>query len=271
MDNRAIGVFDSGLGGLTAVRELRRLLPNENIVYFGDTGRVPYGSRGKEVIARYAHQDIRFLQSHNVKMIVCACGTVSSVLGGELDEKSELPSTGVLLPAARAACAASVGGRIGIIGTAATIRSGALEQAIRSIRPDAHIVGNACPLLVPIAEAGLAHPESVIAREAVAMYLAPLKAEGIDTLVLGCTHFPLFSQLISEYFDHKVTLIDSGQEVARFVQGFMAGHGMLCDPAQQGSCAFYVSDDVEGFIPTAELFLGDSIAQQVSRVSVDTL
>ncbi|MBP0963418.1 MAG: glutamate racemase [Oscillospiraceae bacterium] len=271
MDNRAIGVFDSGLGGLTAVRELRRLLPNENIVYFGDTGRVPYGSRGKEVIARYAHQDIRFLQSHDVKMIVCACGTVSSVLGKELNEDADQPSTGVLLPAAQAACARSTNGRIGIIGTAATIRSGALEQAIRDIRPDAHIVGNACPLLVPIAEAGLAGTDNPIAREAVAMYLAPLKAEGIDTLVLGCTHFPLFSQLISEYFDHKVTLIDSGQEVARFVQGFMAGHGMLCDPTQQGSCAFYVSDDVEGFIPTAELFLGDSIAQQVSRVSVDTL
>ena len=146
MDNRAIGVFDSGLGGLTAVRELRRLLPNENIVYFGDTGRVPYGSRGKEVIARYAHQDIRFLQSHDVKMIVCACGTVSSVLGKELNEEAELPSTGVLLPAAQAACKRSTSGRIGIIGTSATIRSGALAGAIQAIRPDARIFGNACPL-----------------------------------------------------------------------------------------------------------------------------
>lgn len=271
MDNRAIGVFDSGLGGLTAVRELRRLLPHENIVYFGDTGRVPYGSRGKEVIARYAHQDIRFLQSHDVKMIVCACGTVSSVLGKELNEDADQPSTGVLLPAAQAACARSTNGRIGIIGTAATIRSGALAKAIRTIRPEARIFGNACPLLVPIAEAGLARPDNVIAREAVAMYLAPLKAEGIDTLVLGCTHFPLFSQLISEYFDHQVELVDSGQEVARFVQNFLTGRNLLCDPAQQGKCDFYVSDDVEGFIPTAELFLGDSIAQQVRRVEVDTL
>lgn len=271
MDNRAIGVFDSGLGGLTAVRELRRLLPNENIIYFGDTGRVPYGSRGKEVIARYAHQDIRFLQSHDVKMIVCACGTVSSVLGKELNEEADLPSTGVLLPAAQAACARSTSGRIGIIGTAATIRSGALARAIRTIRPDARIFGNACPLLVPIAEAGLAGTDSPIAREAVAMYLAPLKAENIDTLVLGCTHFPLFSRLISEYFDHQVELVDSGQEVARFVQNFLTSRNLLCDPGRQGSCQFYVSDDVEGFIPTAELFLGDSIAQQVSRVSVDTL
>jgi len=271
MDNRAIGVFDSGLGGLTAVRELRRLLPNENIVYFGDTGRVPYGSRGKEVIARYAHQDIRFLQSHDVKMIVCACGTVSSVLGKELDEEAALPSTGVLLPAAQAACARSLSGRIGIIGTAATIRSGALARAIRSIRPDARIFGNACPLLVPIAEAGLAKPDNVIAREAVAMYLAPLKKEGIDTLVLGCTHFPLFYDLINEYFDYQVELVDSGREVARHVQAFLTSHDMLCDPAQRSKCDFYVSDDVDGFVPTAELFLGDTIGHRVSRVEVDTL
>ncbi len=271
MDNRPIGVFDSGLGGLTTVRELRRLLPNESIVYFGDTGRVPYGTRGRDTIARYAHQDIRFLQSHNVKMIVCACGTVSSVLGEELNENAPLPSTGVLLPAAQAACRHSASGRIGIIGTAATIRLGALAAAISAIRPTASIFGNACPLLVPIAEAGLAQPGNTIAREAVAMYLAPLKAQNIDTLVLGCTHFPLFAPLIDEYFDHRVKLVDSGQEAARFVQGFLTGRGLLCAPDHRADCEFFVSDDVEGFIPTAELFLGDPIAQQVHRVEVDTL
>lgn len=270
MDNRAIGVFDSGLGGLTAVRELRRLLPAEDIIYFGDTGRVPYGSRGKEVITRYAHQDIRFLQGHNVKMIVCACGTVSSVLGKELTVEAPLPSTGVILPAAQAACARSTNGRIGIIGTTATVRSGALAKAIRTIRPDARIFGNACPLLVPIAENGLAN-DNPIAREAVAMYLAPLKAEGIDTLVLGCTHFPLFYDLIDRYFDYQVNLVDSGREVAHFVHSFLTEQSLLNRDACPGRCDFYVSDDVEGFIPTAELFLGDKIAQQVQRVDVDTL
>lgn len=271
MDNRAIGVFDSGLGGLTAVRELRRLLPNESIVYFGDTGRVPYGNRGKEIIARYAHQDIRFLKSHDVKMIVCACGTVSSVLGAELNEEAPLPSTGVILPAARAACARSQSGRIGVIGTAATIRSGALVGTIRQLRPTAQIFAGACPLLIPIAEAGLARPDNTIAREAVAMYLASLKAQQIDTLVLGCTHFPLFAQLIDEYFEGRVQLVDSGQEAARFVQEFLTNRNLLCAPDHQSRREFFVSDDVEGFIPTAELFLGDSIAQQVQRVEVDTL
>ena len=270
MDHRAIGVFDSGLGGLTAVRELRRLLPHEDLVYFGDTGRVPYGSRGREVITRYAHQDIRFLQGHNVKMIVCACGTVSSVLGRELTVDAPLPSTGVILPAAQAACARSVNGRIGIIGTTATIRSGALARAIRTIRPEARIFGNACPLLVPIAENGLAN-DNPIAREAIAMYLAPLKAEGIDTLVLGCTHFPLFYSLIDEYFESQVNLVDSGREVAHYVQNYLTQQNLLGESGHAGSCEFYVSDDVEGFVPTAELFLGDKIAQQVHRVDVDTL
>jgi len=271
MDNRAIGVFDSGLGGLTAVRELRRLLPHESIVYFGDTGRVPYGSRGKEVIARYARQDIRFLQGHDVKIIVCACGTVSSVLGAELGDSSAPPSCGVLLPAAQAACARSAGGRIGVIGTAATIRSGALARYIRTIRPDARVFGSACPLLVSIAEAGLARPDNVIAREAVAMYLQPLRDEGIDTLVLGCTHFPLFYDLINEFFDYKVVLVDSGQEVARYVQAALTSRDLLCAPGRDSVCEYYVSDVVDGFIPTAELFLGDKIAQQVHRVDVDTL
>ncbi len=271
MDNRAIGVFDSGLGGLTAVRELRRLLPNESVIYFGDTGRVPYGSRGKETITRYARQDMKFLTEHDVKMMVCACGTVSSVLGEQLGSELEVPCTGVLLPAAQAACAHSSGGRIGVIGTSATIRSGELARRIRTIRPDAKVFGNACPLLVPIAEAGLARPDNIIAKEAIAMYLEPLAAEKIDTLVLGCTHFPLFYELIDQYFEGGVKLVDAGREVARHVEKFLIAHGMLCEPQKAPTHEFYVSDAVEGFIQTAELFLGDTIGQQVHRVDVDTL
>ena len=149
MDQRAIGVFDSGLGGLTTVRELRRLLPEEHIIYFGDTGRVPYGSRGREIIRKYAVQDIRFLRRFDVKIIIAACGTVSSVITPEIVESAGVPFSGVVLPAAQAACAASTNGRIGVIGTAATLRSGAYGRAIRGIRPDAHTFGNACPLFVP--------------------------------------------------------------------------------------------------------------------------
>ncbi len=271
MDNRAIGVFDSGLGGLTAVRELRRLLPNESIIYFGDTGRVPYGSRGKETILRYARQDMKFLTEHDVKMVVCACGTVSSVLGEDLGKELEVPCTGVLLAAAQAACARSAQGRIGIIGTSATIRSGELAKQIRTIRPEAKVFGNACPLLVPIAEAGLAKPDNVIAQEAIAMYLEPLLGQDIDTLVLGCTHFPLFYDLIDEYFEQKVSLVDAGLEVARHVERFLVAEGMLCEESHSPYHEFYVSDAVEGFIQTAELFLRDTISEQVHRVDVDTL
>ena len=271
MDNRPIGVFDSGLGGLTAVKELRRLLPNEKIIYFGDTGRVPYGSRSRETITKYARQDINFLLRHDVKMIVCACGTVSSVLGDGSGENLPVPFVGVLVPAAQAACALSSNSKIGVIGTHTTIRSGEFGRIIRSIRPEARVYGNACPLLVPIVESGLVAKDNPIAVEAVRMYLEPLKREGIDTLVLGCTHYPLLYDIINEYLNYEVTLIDSGREAARSVRSSLAASDMLCDPAQEGDCQFYVSDAIDGFVQTAELFLGDTISEQVHRVDIDTL
>ena len=271
MDNRPIGVFDSGLGGLTAVKELRRLLPNEKIIYFGDTGRVPYGSRSRETIAKYARQDIGLLLKFDVKMIVCACGTVSSVLGDGSGENLPVPFVRVLVPAAQAACALSSNSKIGVIGTTATIRSGEFGRIIRSIRPDARVYGNACPLLVPIVENGLISKDNPIAVEAVRMYLEPLKKEGIDTLVLGCTHYPLLYDIINQYLNYEVTLIDSGREAARSVRSSLAASDMLCDPEQEGDCQFYVSDAIDGFVQTAELFLGDTISQQVHRVDIDTL
>ena len=270
MDNRPIGVFDTGLGGLTAVRELRKLLPGEDIIYFGDTGRVPYGSRGREVIAKYARQDIRFLLGFDVKMLVCACGTISSVLGDASGENLPVPFTGVLTPAAKAACALSSHGRIGVIGTAATVGSGELARRIRGVRPDVQVFGKACPLFVPIVEAGLVQQDNVIAREAVSMYLASIREEGIDTLVLGCTHYPLLYDIINEFFDYKVTLVDAGQEAARYVRSYLAAGDLLGERAAGGGMEFYVSDVVDGFVRTAELFLGDAIAQQVHRVDVDT-
>ena len=271
MDNRPIGVFDSGLGGLTAVKALRRLLPGEDIVYFGDTGRIPYGTRSRETIIKYADQDIRFLQTFDVKMIVVACGTVSSMLNVTPGFQVNVPYTGVLVPAAQAACVLSSGGKIGVIGTQATIRRGEFGRIIRGIRPEAQVFGNACPLLVPIVEAGLVQPDNPIAREAVAMYLAPLKEAGIDTLVLGCTHFPLLYDVINAYLDYQVTLVDSGSEVARYVRGYLASHNLLNSQSSGGSFDFYVSDQVDGFIKTAEFFLGEAISQQVSQVDIDRI
>ena len=265
MDNRAIGVFDSGLGGLTAVRELRRLLPNENIVYFGDTGRVPYGSRGKEVIARYAHQDIRFLQSHDVKMIVCACGTVSSVLGKELNEEADPPSTGVLLPAAQAACARSLSGRIGIIGTAATVQSAAFEKALLAIQPNLHITATACPLFVSLVENGWIDEEDPVTVLTVRRYLAQIKQAGVDTLILGCTHFPLLAPIIQKELGDHVHLIDSGRETALLCAQQLGERDGLADK-NTGRCSFYVSDRAEGFSRVAEIFLGRSVQENVQTV-----
>lgn len=271
MDNRPIGVFDSGLGGLTAVKALRRILPGEDIVYFGDTGRIPYGTRSRETIVKYARQDMDFLNRFDVKMIVVACGTVSSMLNITPGFQSKIPFTGVLVPAAQAACGLSTSGRIGVIGTQATIRSGEFGRIIRSIRPDAQVFGNACSLLVPIVEAGLVTRDSVIATEAVAMYLAPLKETGVDTLVLGCTHFPLLYDIINEYLEYKVTLIDSGAEVARHVRNTLAAANQLSEKAAGGSFDFYVSDTVDGFAKTAQLFLGEPVSDQVSRVDLEAI
>lgn len=270
MDNRPIGVFDSGLGGLTTVKELRRLLPDEQIVYFGDTGRVPYGTRSRETIMKYAGQDIRFLLGHNVKMIISACATVSSTIPYGVGKDLQIPFTGVLLPAAQAACALSSGGVIGVVGTPATIRLGEFGRLVRGIRPEARVVGNACPLLVPIVESGLISPDDEIARLAVERYVKPLKAEGVDTLILGCTHYPLLYEVFNRAFDYQVTLIDSGLETARSVRRFLSEQGMLSEGAG-GGCEYYVTDSVDGFSQIAELFLGNKVDGHVHQVDLDTL
>ncbi len=269
MDNRAIGIFDSGLGGLTAVKELRRLLPNEHIIYFGDTGRVPYGSRGRAIIQKYAMQDIAFLKQHDVKLILAACGTASSALTPQQTDCIGIPYSGVVLPSAQAACAATVSGRIGVIGTSATVRSGAYGRAIRSIRPDVHVFGNACPLFVPLVENGFIQPDNEITTKVAEQYLLPMRKEQIDVLILGCTHYPLIYSIIDRIFESKVTLIDPGREVARWAQGYLAQHGLLGEG--DGRCEFYVSDSPEGFTETAALFMGENIKSDVTQVDIDAI
>ena len=269
MDQRAIGVFDSGLGGLTTVRELRRLLPEEHIIYFGDTGRVPYGSRGREIIRKYAVQDIRFLRRFDVKIIIAACGTVSSVITPEIVESAGVPFSGVVLPAAQAACAASTNGRIGVIGTAATLRSGAYGRAIRGIRPDAHTFGNACPLFVPLVENGFIQPDNEITIKVAQTYLQPMIENEVDTLILGCTHYPLLMDLIGEIMGPEVTLIDTGEEAAWELKRTLKAKNLLSDCAQEGTTTLYASDQPEDFGSMAKHFLQEELTSPVLQVNID--
>ena len=215
MDHRAIGVFDSGLGGLTVVKELHKILPNENIVYLGDTGRVPYGSRSRETIIKYAMEDIAFLKSRDVKMIVAACGTVSSTLPREISDHLGVPYADVVRPSAQEACRLTKQGRVGVVGTSASIRSNSYGRTISSLRPEVQVFGNAGPLLVHVVENGLVQPDNQIARLSVEMYLKPLIEEKIDTLILGCTHYPILYDIFDDLLNHEVALIDPGKCTAR--------------------------------------------------------
>lgn len=193
MDNRPIGVFDSGLGGLTAMRELIRTLPNESILYFGDTGRVPYGSRGREIIRKYAKQDMNFLIRHDVKAVLAACGTVSSV-ARDIGDALPVPYFDVLRPTARAAVEQTKNGKIGIIGTAATIASGSYRKEIERLAPKTEVFEQACPLFVPLVENAFVSPDDPIPRLTAERYLTPIREAGVDTLILGCTHYPIISE-----------------------------------------------------------------------------
>lgn len=273
MDNRAIGVFDSGVGGLTTVRELHKLLPGEDILYFGDTGRVPYGTRSRETIRAWAAQDIRFLMQHDVKAIVAACGTVSTTFF-EKDVR-DMGFDGsffeIVLPATRTACAMSAGGRIGVIATTAAIRTGAYGKAVRSIAPGAKVFGNACPLLVPLVENGMTQPDNEVTRLTLKMYLEPLIAEEIDTLILGCTHFPILYDMINQVLDYKVTLIDAGAATAKEVQASLCAKGLLAEEGRVGVTRYRVTDAVEGFISVARNFLAEEVADQAEYVELKTI
>lgn len=270
MRSKPIGVFDSGLGGLTAVRQLIRILPHENIVYFGDTGRVPYGNRSREIIRKYTAQDINFLLSQNVKLIIAACGTASSV-ALDVGEALSIPFTGVVKTASRAAAQATRSGRIGVIGTATTIRSGAYERELHQIDPKLAVFSQACPLFVPLVEDGLVAPEEEITRLVAERYLAPLKEKQVDTLLLGCTHYPLLTPILSRIMGEGVTLIDSGREAALWTRTLLTRHGLLNDSPQPGFRRFYVSDRVEGFLAVASMFLGDDCCHDIQQIDIDTL
>lgn len=269
MDTRPIGVFDSGLGGLTAVRQLRRVLPGEDIVYFGDTGRVPYGSRGQETILQYARQDIRFLLGRGVKFIMAACGTVSSTYPREEAAHLPVPYTGVVGATARAAVQATRSGKIGIIGTAATIRSGSYAAAVRDMLPAAEITARACPLFVPLVENGFADDGNPVTRLVIAQYLQEVRAAGVDTLILGCTHYPLLKRMIGEYMGGAVTLVDSGKVTAQATAAALADLGLLSGRASGGTARYYVSDTPDDFAAQERLFLGEYAGGPVERIAIE--
>ena len=268
MDGRPIGVFDSGLGGLTTVRELCRLLPGEDIVYFGDTGRVPYGSRSRETIVRYARQDVAFLRTFDLKLIVIACGTVSTTALEVLAQENPIPVLGVVAPAAAAAASATQNDRVGLIGTQASIRSGAYEALIHKEDPAAQVFSQPCPLFVPLVENGRFKPGDVVIETVAAEYLAPLKAAGVDTLVLGCTHYPLLEGVISAQMGPEVTLVNAGAEGAWAAAARLAELDALSGRDGGGTCRYFVSDRQEDFSRLASIFLGWDVTGAVGQVDI---
>lgn len=271
MDNRAIGVFDSGLGGLTAVKELERALPGERIVYFGDTGRVPYGSRGRDTIARYALQDTRFLLAQDVKAVLVACATVSSVALPQVTRAAGVPVLGAVEPAAQAAARTTRTGRVGVLGTAATIRSGSFEAALRALLPKAEIAARACPLFVPLVENGYFAAENEVARLVARDYLAEIARSGADTVILGCTHYPLLRGVIAQALP-GATLIDAGQELVRAAARLLGREGLLASPGAEDESPrerFFVSDTPEDFERLAGIFLEHPVRGNVERVEIE--
>lgn len=268
MDNRAIGVFDSGLGGLTAVKELMHVLPHEDIIYFGDTGRVPYGTRSAETLLKYVSQDIRFLKTFDIKMIVIACGTASTVVLPRLAGEIDIPIVGVVDEAARAAAACSVSKRIGVIATNATINSGMFQNKLHALCPDARVYAVACPLFVPLVENG--HTHSQVARLVAEEYLSDLRAETIDTLIMGCTHYPLLRDVISETIGKEVSLIDVGRQTACYVKRYLSQNDMLHSGNEMGKYRYFVSDTVDYFSKLGSMFLQREIGEMVNKIDIET-
>lgn len=257
---RAIGVFDSGIGGLTVVQALVQLLPRESIIYLGDTARWPYGTKSPEVVRRYSFENTEFLLERRVKTLVVACNTSTALALDALSERYELPVVGVIEPGAAAAAAATRNGKVGVIGTEATIRSGEYTRALRRLRPELEIYTRACPLFVPLAEEGWLDNE--IARSTARLYLASLAQSGIDTLILGCTHYPLLGPIIQETMGDGVQLVDSATATAAAVREALQREDLL-DGEGRGLTSFFVTDSPDRFVRVGSRFLGSRVDSAV--------
>lgn len=265
----AIGVFDSGLGGLTSVKELLSCLPGEDIVYFGDTGRVPYGTRSYETILKYAGQDVRFLLTFPVKAVLVACGTVSSLVFEELKQNFKVPLLGVVEGAARAAALAAPRRKVAVIGTPATISSGAYERAIGAIDPSIAVKSAACPLFVPLVESGRFLKGDVVIETVAREYLTPLLEFGPDALILGCTHYPLLKEVIAGIMGPGTRLIDAGAEAAYGLKNLLERENKLAKKEEKGSLRIFVSDNIYNFSAQAEMFLNRPMKKIVDRIEIE--
>ncbi len=257
MKNKPIGIFDSGVGGLTVVKQIFRRLPNEEIVYLGDTARVPYGTKSPETIKRFAVENADFLMKFKVKLIVVACNTVSSTSLDILREKFSIPIVGVIKPGAEKAVQITRNNKVGIIGTYTTVKSKAYEKEIRHFSRDVETASKACPLFVPLVEEGWLKEE--ITFSIVKKYLKPLMAKKIDTLILGCTHYPLLKSVISKAIGKEVKIIDSASSVADEVHNILMSFGALREGARKPRHRFFATDAVEHFVRVGEKFLGAKI------------
>lgn len=268
MNNNPIGIFDSGIGGLTVTKEIIKTLPNESIIYLGDTARVPYGTRSKEVILKFALEMVNFLLQRSIKFLIVACNTISAVAYEEIKKASSVPILGVLKPAVIRAVKVSKNGKIGVIGTVGTIKSDAYATLLKTFRPDAKIISSACPLFVPMAEEGLNNHEAtkLIAEE----YLKEIIDSGADTLILGCTHYPLLYDAIKETVGDSVTLIDSSQPTAKMLKERLEQANLLSDNPNP-TYEFYVTDAPERVYQVASRFFGEALNGKLKKVILPIL
>jgi glutamate racemase len=263
-----IGLFDSGIGGLTVTRQVMRLMPQENIIYFGDSARVPYGSKSSETVIEYSLQAAGFLESLGVKMIIIACNTASAVALQQVRAVTGVPVIGVIEPGARAALETTRSRVVGVIGTEGAIRSQAYQNALKNGGPDVQVLAQACPLFVALAEEGLSHHPAtlIMARE----YLAPMLARSIDTLIMGCTHYPLLEPSIAEITGPRVRLVDPGVATAEQARAQLAGLDLLNTSTSLPRHTYYLSDFPHKFVEVGERFLGRSLGH-VHRITLDQL
>jgi glutamate racemase len=263
---KAIGIFDSGVGGLTVLGEIIKSLPQEDTIYLGDTARVPYGTKSPETVVRFSRQITSFLIARDIKLLVVACNTASAVALDALEQQFSLPIVGVIDPGARKAAQVTRIGKVGVIGTAGTIRSSAYTKAIKQIDPGIEVFTQPCPMFVPLAEEGWTDNE--VARLTTRIYLQGLKDAGVDTLVLGCTHYPLLKGIIGEVMGDGVQLVDSAEETARTVAGILETRGILRPQLEQGNHHYFVTDVPAGFIRIGARFLGGSFGD-VYQIDLD--
>ncbi len=267
LDNRSIGIFDSGLGGLTTVKRLKELLPGENMIFLVDTGSVPYGGRSTQTLIKYAREDIDFFNKFNVKAVIVACNTVSAAALNYVINDYDMPIIGVIDAAVNRAVSETKNKKIGVIGTVATINSGIYIKKIQAIIPDAQVFTCACPLLVPLVENGRIKKGDIVIETVLKEYLSTFKGTGIDTLILACTHYPLLKDIIEDIMGPDVFLVDSGGVTAEYVFDWMEKNDLFSQSAQ-GNIDYFVTDDTESFRNTASLFLGSDITENVHQASL---